>query len=41
MAYIKVADEHPHLAERASTFVAAANQVGVVSLLLPLLLLSQ
>lgn len=28
MAYIKVADEHPAIAERASTFVAAANQVS-------------
>jgi hypothetical protein len=27
MAYIKVATEHPEIAERASTFVAAANQV--------------
>lgn len=27
MAYIKVAEEHPELAERASTLVAAANQV--------------
>lgn len=28
MAYIKVATEHPEIAERASTFVAAANQLG-------------
>jgi hypothetical protein len=29
MAYIKVATEHPEIAERASTFVASANQVSL------------